>query len=147
MNRGNPRGGFNPRTGARPEYKPGRAKKNDNGQIDQWIDQSPEPFRNNQPSANPRAGYQKGSGHWTPRGGIQGRTPPSTQDIMRATGHKPSYKPAGQAGRSVISGYPQAARGAKNKGGAGTQPSATKSQFKTNTDIFNDDTMRDYKRL
>lgn len=46
--------GVNKKTGAKPEYNASKAKLNDNGQIDQWVDQAPEPFRNSQPSANPR---------------------------------------------------------------------------------------------
>ena len=64
--------GVNQKSAARAEYSAGMAKKNDNGQIDQWVKQAPEPFRNSQPSANPRsassstavspAGYEVNSG-------------------------------------------------------------------------------------
>lgn len=63
--------GVNQKTGAAPSYKPGIAQKNDNGQMDQWLKQAPEPFRNSQPSANPR-NYPTGPSAKV--GGVGGKT-------------------------------------------------------------------------
>lgn len=77
--------GVNQKTGATPSYKPGIAKKNDNGQIDQWIKQAPEPFRNSQPATNPRSSPigTTGAGY-KPTGGLAGSTPKANLNAAAA---------------------------------------------------------------
>lgn len=151
-----PRAGFNPRTGASPQMNPSRSRSaNDySRQGEQFVRQSPEPFRNPQPSANPL----RNPGSMTPQGmpywettepgkhpnRAPGRSPMSTQQMMTATGHKPSYEPAGYS--PLTSGHPTRRPAKNNNPNAGRQPQA-KSQFKTNRDIFNEETMRDFRRL
>lgn len=146
--------GRNQKTAGRKEMTPSRTPSGENfQQIDSMIRQSPEPFRApGQPATIP-TGRQRPQQWGQPYEQISqpgshpnrapGQNPPSTEDIMRATGHKPSYRPIGQSNSSLTSGRVQQARGTKNTGGGNNQPSA-KSPFKTNQDIFNYDTMKHY---
>lgn len=127
--------GRNQKTAARPEYQANRPKLNDNGQAEQWLDRSPEPFASQRPYANPRR-YQVGT---TGAGNSQtlvsqpgqhpfrapGRPVMGQGSMDAATGHA-GGKGAGRTGRGVsglTSGQPLTSKSARNKDNSG-QPSA-----------------------
>jgi len=137
--------GVNRKSAAHPEHGASASASNNDykGQIEQFIDQSPEPFRNSQPSAWPMAkstGVVRDQSTLTSAPGKHpfrkpGRSVMAQSGMNLATGHAAGYNPAGQAGNPIISGYPQAAKGAKNKDNGG-QGLAKAPKFRTNLDIF-----------
>jgi hypothetical protein len=103
--------GVNRKTAAGPEHSPSRssASTNDTRQAEQFVGQSPEPFRNPVRSSNPLGQVSRDSSQGSPYGDPAAalrpgdwrraqpqRGPHSQEEINRATGHPGDYEPAGQ---------------------------------------------------
>ncbi len=132
-----------PITGAKPRMRPSPSSGNvlsGKAQAQQFVNQSPEPFRNPAPGANLNVGthpaYRAGK---TLKAFAASLRPvssrPMSQSAMNtATGHAASYKPAGQADNPLISGFPQKGK-PRVASGSGNQPPG---KMRTNRDLFGD---------
>ena len=95
--------GVNRKTAASPQHKPSRSAPSTNytRQAQQFVRQSPEPFRNPTRAANPMSGNVPSVRQTiNPLGGRV----MSQSEMNTATGHSPSYRPKGY--HAATSGFP-----------------------------------------